>query len=523
MLAALAIWLLVLAAGWGYGKLVVASEFEVCRTYSGILLIAGLLLALALFHSLQWWLGALVLLPGLVLAFRDRAVVKFRVIAVSTVLMVPLALWITSREVSFYDTALYHQQAVKWLSEYGLVRGIALIGFRFALVSSWFAAAAPMNHGPLAGRVADIIGGIPIALMLVPSLLLCWQFRRARAIGFRAAIWILFCFALAIVAISRSVENSLSPDMMAWLLPGDVLMILTDSARPESDRIGHALLISALACLVKVSSAPALVWCGLLAVYYLFRKRTGRAKILGYLAASVAVILFLSYTNVVASGCPAFPLSLGCISADWSVGKNFETQLMSGILGFNRSGRYDAQIGALTALALISSVLLYSRFSDLLVRHGLAISWLGIAFVFAASPVPRYGMGYFLLPAAMAAALALGRLGIRAPAIMAAVVVTGSLAFLLRPDMTAHLLLPVRMAGSEGDPIYVHNQTSRFRTSLRLRQESHGELKVWIPVSSNQCWNAPLPCSEGVSADRIALRNPAAGFRGGFVKMARIK
>src|ERR1700744_1795677 len=161
MLIALVVWFTVIPAAWGYGRLLLGKrsdssvESVVFRLYAGILLMAALLFALAIFRDLAWWLGVVILIPGFSVALTNRVPRNNRrAIAACAALMVPIALWVTSREIRFYDTALYHQPVVRWLSEYGLVRGIGLICFRFALVSSWFAAAAPLNQGGLDGRAA---------------------------------------------------------------------------------------------------------------------------------------------------------------------------------------------------------------------------------------------------------------------------------------------------------------------------------------------------------------------------------
>ena len=341
---------------------------------------------------------------GLTIAAFDRKTrTNGRAIAITAAFMALISLWLAVREVTFYDTALYHQQSVKWLSTYGLVRGIGLICFRFALVSSWFAAAGPLNHGVLAGRAPAIVGGLPIVLMIVPALLLFLGLMKTRTAPLRSVTWIFFCSALALVSLAENVGNSLSPDMMAWLAPGIVLLVLTDSEVPESARVGQALVIAALGFLAKVSVAPALAWCGVLAVGYMFRQRNGRGRLFACILASAALVALFLCANTIASGCPVFPSPFGCVSSAWSVGREYAIRNLAAVEGYNRSGRYDRQMYALLALSL-SSVAVIARFRhfDSVIRHGLAISSFGIVFVFAFAPVPRYGMGYFLLPVAIA-------------------------------------------------------------------------------------------------------------------------
>ncbi len=63
---------------------------------------------------------------------------------------------------------------------------------------------------------------------------------------------------------------------------------------------------------------------------------------------------------------------------------------------------------------MLASLLLGVTVRTRYTRHVLGIAWVGIAFTFAVAPVPRYGLGYFLLPVAALVAAALEH-GLAAP------------------------------------------------------------------------------------------------------------
>src|SRR5580692_1131406 len=100
--------------------------------------------AAALFTSLTPLVGLIAALPGILVGWRGDNPIKQRHSYYAILALI--ALFVSMREINFYDTALYHQQAVKWLAEHGLVRGVALVYYRFGFVSSWFSLAAPLNH-----------------------------------------------------------------------------------------------------------------------------------------------------------------------------------------------------------------------------------------------------------------------------------------------------------------------------------------------------------------------------------------
>src|ERR1019366_3156353 len=170
MLVTTLIWILAVSAGYGYAQLFSGqrngavvrrpAEVLVSEIYGGLLFISALLLAISLQHRLAWWVGLLAITPGLAILLRSEAIRYWMTRGKWLLAPLPLALFVSTRDVSFYDTALYHQQAVKWLSTFGLVPGLALLHFRLGFTSSWFAFAAPMNSGMLAGRASSILGGL---------------------------------------------------------------------------------------------------------------------------------------------------------------------------------------------------------------------------------------------------------------------------------------------------------------------------------------------------------------------------
>jgi hypothetical protein len=91
------------------------------------------------------------------------------------------------------------------------------------------------------------------------------------------------------------------------------------------------------------------------------------------------------------------------------------------------------------------------------------------------------------------------------------------IAVLQRRDATA-LLYPRRMATIPGDAVHVRNRKLDSRSVMSLRRQDAGDVSVSMPVGSDQCWNAALPCTPELTSDKIRLRDPARGFSAGFKK-----
>ena len=547
MLITFLIWLVAGSAALGYGLIAFRTEspgtpltrlepesFAV-RLYLGFLLISSALLAIALLTNVSWWLGLALAVPGIVIAAAQfsrahpRSTLRGPIASAwiySGIGLLILAFFVSTADVQFFDTGLYHQQMAKWLSDYGLVPGVALIHLCLGLTSSWFAGAATLNHGPLRGREAAIIGGLPFALMTISSAAVAWRYRLAGILpGVRGLTWSLFCGMLLVVSIRWSIESSLSPDIMIWLLPGVVALVLTDPSTKKSDSVGLALLISSLVFTVKLSAAPLIAYCGLLWLWQFFRDRRARKALLVYLGLALAAILVLAAANIRTSGCPLYPSPIGCTTGDSSVGSDFAARLVKGVSDFAVQG--NRYIAWFVIVALAGTVFALKRlWKDPFVFHGLAASWCGSVFILITAPNPRFGMGYLLLPVAMSLAILVQSIHRKWPTVPAAgrwllpwVTAVAALIFLglsiRRADSPLSLLLPNRIASAEGDPIHIVNQKLNTRTRLSLIHFKLGDVLVVSPRSSDQCWDAALPCA-GEIRQSVELKEPAQGFRGGF-------
>ncbi len=97
------------------------------------------------------------------------------------VLAVSVILWCfcTSRGYMHYDSDLYHAQSIRWIEEYGIVKGLGNIHVRFAYNSSFFALSALYSMKFLCGRSLHTVNGF-IALLLWIQVLSLFQKKKNR-------------------------------------------------------------------------------------------------------------------------------------------------------------------------------------------------------------------------------------------------------------------------------------------------------------------------------------------------------
>jgi hypothetical protein len=256
------------------------------------------------------------------------------------------------------------------------------------------------------------------------------------------------------------------------------------------------------------------------------RVRTDRRALLIYLGLAAAVVVTLAAANARTSGCPFYPSQVGCSSGESSVGSAFAASMSKEVRDYAAQGNNRHMAWFLAAALAATAFALKTLWGDPVVLHGLAASWSGIVFIMVTAPNPRFGMGYLLLPVAIALASFVQWLYRRWPALLSAsraslplATAAVTLAFLVlsfhAPNSRFSLLLPKRMASADGDPIHIVNQKLNTQTTLSLIKAKLGDVLVVCPASSDQCWDAALPCT-GETWQHIELRDPAQGLRGGF-------
>jgi hypothetical protein len=268
-----------------------------------------------------------------------------------------------------------------------------------------------------------------------------------------------------------------------------------------------------------------------LALWRFLRNKTGRRRLLSYSTVAACVVLLLIFVNLKTSGCPLFPSAFGCISADWAVGRDHAALVGEDTRNFAKlGGLMGRQMPPLVLAAIAASFVgLRSHWTNLFIRHAVAISWMGILFLLATAPNPRFGIGYFLLPTAIAIVVFARWLLAKIPADISVgaanprIVATGVLCLVLvisalKTANLAEIVYPKKMAGLNGDSIHVFNRRLNFWTKLSLVRERHGEVVVLLPTSSDQCWDASLPCTPEAITAPLRLLDEKQGLAGGFAR-----
>jgi hypothetical protein len=469
-------------------------------------------------------------------------------VACYALVVVTLAFHASITRVDAYDTALYHQQAVAWLSRFGIVRGLAWFDCRLGFSSSWYALAAGLNHGVFAGRVSAVLGGFATTFSV-----LHWLSKIERlAVGcMRPPDWyLLFVYPVMLCAAwSWHYEISLGADLATWIITTLVVWVayLLVVGKAGQRALCLPLLLAALGSSFKFSVLPLLP---LMLMFAVVAGRGGPRRPLAiYVICCIPVLLIIS-ANVATSGCPLYPSALGRIPAEWSVPKQFAQHSTSMVTDFARWGRMPESEKAahpwiiswatqteklglliLAVLGAIFSAIRWKATRAWFIGWALCVGIGGLALLFWVAPNPRFGLGFFLIfpgiailstpriPQIGSARLAkAGLLSVCLIVSASVLTVDTTIRHLnLLSTSSKDLFLPSAMPCNTGDEVHVFNRALDYWTKLETKQSVLGDFQFATPVSSDQCWNLGLPCSTCILDPAFRLKDPRKGLGAGFV------
>jgi len=555
----------------------------ILAVWLGILLLANLFLAVSLFSPLSPPVSLCVITIAIIICLCLRQNRGF----ISKLIQVTRSNWFAAlvplvcvsifgtQIVHWYDSGLYHIQVIKWLSEFGLVPGLALIHSRFGFVSSWFTLVAPFNSGIFEGRVFSLPGSFCLLILLFGWIIAFGRLLQRR--GRRQDWFLLAATTLATpLIVLRWIAPSPSPDlpvMVLVIIVGWAIFTVSDAKRrsPEKpNKVRDAsmvpLLLSLGAVTIKLSAFPLLP---VSFVYYLCVRPCRLQVKKVSIAALVTLIALtpLAIAGVITSGCAFYPAPFFCTDLPWSLGHIqalTESRIITEWARWNGSTPTDAApfawIGPwlladkvftlLILMTIVSAGLVVAiwreRFPD---RDGyiIAMVFLGIAFMFLKAPTWRFGLGYvFVVPALLTAILQKKREGAmkRSFAVMknlAAFSLLGGMMVLyiipsslitryshrqidkaqgekpagLGMNVFSSFLLPPKTWNMEYD---LEKDTGEIITSpVVIIKERTADVTYYRSSDGEMCWDAPLPCAPEKLQD-IRLRNPGLGLAGGFVR-----
>lgn len=348
------------------------------------------------------------------------------------VILVLILLWsyFTSRGYMAYDSDLYHGQSIRWIEEYGVVKGLGNLHLRFAYNSSVFALSALYSMKFLIGQSLHTINGFFALVLSITVLDISdtWKRKKLLLSGYARAATVYYLAVICDEVVSPSSDYAtmcmIFFIIIKWL---DLL-----EAKEENDTVSpYALLCvcGVYALTLKLTAGLILILVIKPAITLIREKRF--KEIVFYLAMGIITAVPWLVRTVIISGWLLYPFpQLDLFSVNWKISVQKAAADAAEIKAWGR-GLYDAALadlpitrwfpdwfsttlsasGKLLILAdIVSAVILilslcftiiikkWQRFDYLLVLTAVLLSYLYWQF---SAPSLRYGYAYVLLLAVL--------------------------------------------------------------------------------------------------------------------------
>lgn len=458
---------------------------------------------------------------------------------------------LTTQQVTWIDTGLYHYGAIKWLSEFGAVPGLALVFSNLGFTSSWFAFAAPWNADIFDSRASAIANGFVFLIALL-HFLICL----ARSFNNKAEISDWFVLIYSVIILPFVATNNLmavilvspSPDLPILLLTLVIAWIFLIISHPITEPLQRLktilnaqtipMILAAGAVTMKPTALPLLFISG---IFYVFGGRLNFRRILMGVTLTGLLLLPMVSFGIITSGCPVFPATFLCVDLPWSLTAQAakgaakgthewtswyespepETNSIFWLLWqwFN-DGKLNQVMAVLIVISIICSIHIIRSLNHQSRRQLwlIALAASGITFLMFTAPFFRFALGYLIILPALSMAIHFGK---HLSQVSSQIAHKFSYYYQIR-----HFIKVVSLGLAALISILLFNQATQSQLLLPpqlpkgqlVRKQVNG-ISYLSPQPGSLCWGAELPCAFNIE-DYVKLRAPERGIQGGFVRKA---
>ena len=391
------------------------------RTLASLFLFLIILVIAVLFHkTLLDWIRKLL---------ADRRMLYGSIIIL--MMLTFMGMIVACQPASFYDTGLYHAQAIHWIEDYGYVKGLGNLHNRFAYNSSFLCLQALYSWVFINGQSLHGMNAY-IGIVMAGYALLSFQGGKAKRTN-HVADMLNIAFLLYICNSLGGMESP-GTDFFAMCL---MLYLLARWFRCQCIEEKYVLcILAAFGVTLKLSIAPIVLLAAVPAIYLIKEKRWKETAVcLG--TGFLAVLPFL-VRNVMISGYLVYPYSaIDIFSVDWKMSEYAVNRDRNEIMAWGRGLRdvnkidyplwdwfpiwFQDLTGVQRALVLLNMLLIVvmicfvvreirkKRFE---MAYICCVAMLGLVMWFFSAPLIRYGRAYLYILPAMLVGLAAERIKI---------------------------------------------------------------------------------------------------------------
>ncbi len=243
---------------------------------------------------------------------------------VSVCLLILLAALLTSTGYMHYDSDLYHAQTIRWIEEYGAVKGLANLHSRLGYNSAALVLSALYSFFYIGGQSYHAVNGFLALVLLLESLEIRTLFterRNAEAADFGRLSALYYLFTVSDEIMAPATDYTMA--LVTFYLVIRYLVYAGERQKEPEDRnafIRFSLLaVLAVFCVSMKLSAALLLLVTVYPVYLMIRD--GKAsKIPLFLVMGILVLLPFLIRNVILTGYLAYPFpGIDLFDVPWKV------------------------------------------------------------------------------------------------------------------------------------------------------------------------------------------------------------
>ena len=225
----------------------------------------------------------------------------------------------TSRGYMHYDSDLYHAQSIRWIEEYGIVKGLGNIHVRFAYNSSFFALSALYSMPYIFGQSMHSVNGLIALILSVEALRIVHAWKRKKLLLSD------FARAAALFYLTLIYSDIMAPASDYAIMCTVFYIIIKWLNQLEDEQEADNVTPYALLCVAGVYAVSLKLTAGLILILVLkpaimlIRKKRWKEIIL-YLCMGIGVITPWLIRTVWISGYLLYPFpALDIFSVDWKL------------------------------------------------------------------------------------------------------------------------------------------------------------------------------------------------------------
>jgi hypothetical protein len=433
--------------------------------------------------------------------------------------------YVASDLVRWYDTGLYHLQAVKWIAEYGVVPGLGNLHMRFGYNNSVHVFGAYVD-AYWQGMSAHVTNGFFLTAVLAQWFTEIFTARTPRG-RLRQAFCLLtlpFLFTRLWTLEPSSLGTDLPTTVFAFALVLELLSLQPDSRGRQLLPLTLIMALAAVSFSTKLGGLSLFLVAAVLAVWLLRRGASWRDRLLVF-ALPLLIAIGWCIRGVITSGWLVYPV-FGHLPLSWSVPVDVAADDLGNIQSWSRVwAKGPSEVfghGFWHWFSQWLDVFRMSREFVLLVVACSLLAWRA-AFGSANSPVRRIGEW----AAIAACVLGITQWFVGAPDLRYGAFLFWSLPAVLFAPMIARplrdvTLRPLVLASVLAVCVWGGAFAFRLDATIpklwgRLRAPQTVEvervsvepgLEVFKPLTTDQCFDTALPCSPTPTSAR--LRRPGS-------------